>query len=187
MNKRELRQAYLQKRLALSQETRDRYSTQMITSYLETIAGRSIRYVHIYLPIIERGEFDTFRLMDSVSGIYPNVTFVIPKSNFKDHSLRHYLVNERLKLSKTRYGLTEPVSGEEADLKLIDEVIVPLLCVDRKGYRLGYGAGFYDRFLAGIDIKIRKIGFSFFKPLDYLPVEPHDLPLDHVIFPEDPA
>ena len=63
-----------------------------------------------------------------------------------------------------------------------DLVIMPLLGFDRAGTRLGYGGGYYDRTLASLTKTPRLIGFAFAaQELDFIPREPHDIPLDAVI------
>jgi 5-formyltetrahydrofolate cyclo-ligase len=63
--------------------------------------------------------------------------------------------------------------------------VTPLLVADHQGHRLGYGGGFYDRYLSNPDIKALKAGLSFFEPIDEIPKsEPHDIPLDVLITPE---
>ena len=64
-------------------------------------------------------------------------------------------------------------------------VFVPLLAFDQKGHRVGYGKGFYDRFLKQCQNNTLKIGLSFFEPLDsLLKAQPHDINLDAVVTPQ---
>jgi 5-formyltetrahydrofolate cyclo-ligase len=66
----------------------------------------------------------------------------------------------------------------------VQVVLVPLLAYDGKGNRLGFGKGHYDTFLGSLPHSVIKIGLSFFPPEDTLPVEPHDIPLNYCITPE---
>ena len=50
-------------------------------------------------------------------------------------------------LKKNQYGILEPINEPIKNLSILDLIIIPALCADKKGYRLGYGKGFYDRFL----------------------------------------
>src|SRR5690606_18196138 len=82
------------------------------------------------------------------------------------------------------YGIPVPTVTHAADESLIQLVIVPLLAYDLKGQRLGYGMGFYDKFLSRLSKEVVKAGLSFFPPEDKIPSEPHDVPLDLCINPE---
>jgi 5-formyltetrahydrofolate cyclo-ligase len=57
-------------------------------------------------------------------------------------------------------------------------ILIPLLAYDTRGYRLGYGKGYYDKYLSEMDPQVLKVGLSFFEPVDRIPEEPHDIPLD---------
>ena len=63
-------------------------------------------------------------------------------------------------------------------------VLVPLLGFDERGHRVGYGKGFYDRFLAECNPKIQKIGLSLFEPVAQIDdTSDFDIPLDACITP----
>ncbi len=67
----------------------------------------------------------------------------------------------------------------------IDWVLVPLLAFDRRGHRVGYGKGFYDRFLAGCRSDARKIGLSLFAPVVAIDdIGSQDVALDAVVTPD---
>ena len=86
-------------------------------------------------------------------------------------------------LAPRSFGVHEP--GEDAEILVPDVLLVPMLAFDRQGGRLGYGAGHYDRTLAGLraaNPAIRAIGVAFAaQQVDELPTEPHDQPLDDVL------
>ena len=74
---------------------------------------------------------------------------------------------------------------ELIDEKEIDLVLVPLLCFDKKGFRVGYGKGFYDRFLSKCRSDVLKIGLSYFKPVEKIEdVRDFDVALDYCITPK---
>lgn len=64
-------------------------------------------------------------------------------------------------------------------------VLVPLLAYDKNGHRVGYGGGFYDKFLAECKTGCKKVGLSFFPPLDFLlPSEAYDITIDCIVTPD---
>lgn len=81
------------------------------------------------------------------------------------------------------YGIPEPKDGLQAvEPTRIDVVIVPALAYDRRGYRLGYGGGYYDRFLPTLSAQAVKVGVQYdLLVWDALPVGPHDVSVDWVI------
>jgi 5-formyltetrahydrofolate cyclo-ligase len=87
-------------------------------------------------------------------------------------------------LRETKWGIKEPVDGKEINAELIDLVIVPLLVFDKFGHRVGYGKGFYDRFLSKCRRDTIKIGLSLFPQVDEIDdVNRYDVKLDYGIVP----
>ena len=80
-------------------------------------------------------------------------------------------------------GFREPVSGRVVPLGFIDMVIIPGLAFDRRGYRVGRGRGFYDRFLSQKDFRGVRAALCFHEQLleEDLPSEAHDIPMDLII------
>ena len=85
------------------------------------------------------------------------------------------------KLKKGAYGILEPEAGEEMRC---DVALVPMLAVDKEGYRLGYGGGYYDKFFA-THPHIFKVGIAYEgQRVETLPHEATDIPLDALITEE---
>ena len=102
----------------------------------------------------------------------------------RDNELEHYLLTDQTPLKENRRGIPEPVSGIKIKPEQIDIVFVPLLIFDLKGHRVGYGQGYYDRFLAQCGAKTVKVGLSFFDPVPEIKdVNAYDVPLDHCLTP----
>lgn len=96
-------------------------------------------------------------------------------------SFRRYRSVEHLR--PYRWGIMEPVGPEiEAAAEVI---LVPCLGITRRGARLGHGGGYYDRFLAGVG------GATTISPVlgeqlvEFVPLDPHDLPIDVVVSPNE--
>ncbi len=154
---------------------------------ISTIDWSKYQYVHLFLPIKENKEVDTFELLSFFKQYYPQLKIVVPRSDFENRSMQHILFDhEYTILQKNKYHIPEPVYGRAIDERLIDLVFVPLLAVDRQGNRIGYGGGFYDRFLAKCRTDCQKIGLSLFpvSETDFL-TEVFDVKLDACITPED--
>lgn len=89
------------------------------------------------------------------------------------------LCNNLDKVVTKKNGFREPV--EISQLTDVDVMIVPALAFDKEGFRIGYGAGFYDRVLKKIKTKYR-VGFAYeFQIIDKIPSDYYDEPVDVVI------
>ena len=185
MNKQELRIKALAKRKALS-KTEFWELNQKILERIKEFDWSGLNYVHLFLPIIEQNEADTFELILFLKTTYPDLKIVLPKTDFLNSSLQNILYeHQHTILIKNKYQIPEPHFGEIITANLIDAVIVPLLTFDVHGNRIGYGGGFYDRFLSQCKPNILKIGLSFFPP-ESAPIaaENFDIKLTHCITPE---
>lgn len=90
-----------------------------------------------------------------------------------------YCVGEKLK--KSKFNILEPCSSP-IDVGVLDLVIVPALMVDKQGFRLGYGGGYYDRFLTNIAEHCKTIcAISSELLIDELPKDEFDIPVDIII------
>jgi len=140
-------------------------------------------YYHIFLPISAQNEVDTEFILHVLQGKDKHV--VVSKSNFEDNTMSHYLLTDQTKLVVNEWGIPEP---NEKSIPIaessIEVVFVPLLAYDKKGSRVGYGKGFYDRFLKGSKPKLT-IGLSFFRPeVNEIETDVHDIPLNICVYPE---
>lgn len=115
----------------------------------------------------------------------PSVRVVAPRCFPAGNELSHHLLDEHTALENNRWGIPEPVGSQEQPVSDIDWVLVPLLAFDRRGHRVGYGKGFYDRFLAKCRSDTHKIGLSLFPPEEAIDdVAEQDVSLDAVVTPD---
>jgi len=137
---------------------------------------------HLFLSLEDQNEVDTTPILNLLQGKDKEV--VVPKIANAEQ-LQHFLITDQTRFQKNALGIPEPVSGIEIEASKIDVVFVPLLAFDDKGHRVGYGKGYYDRFLTTCRPDCIKIGLSFFeKEQDSFIIEPTDIPLDYCVTPE---
>ena len=185
MNKAALRIAYKKKRQQLSNTEIQELSEQIAHRLIDLIAQAN-PIIHLFLPIKRFNEIDTFLVREIIDQQIPGCNWIISKSNFSDGSLEHFQFDQYTKIKESSFGIPEPLNGEPADLSKVTTVLVPLLAFDKHGNRLGYGKGFYDRFLSECPETCIKIGLSFFEPVEQvLPVDTWDIPLDICITPQE--
>ena len=97
----------------------------------------------------------------------------------------HILINTQTRFVENRFKILEPDSTKEILPSEIDVVFIPLLCFDKHGNRVGYGGGYYDRFLTKTSRSCLKIGLSFFEPVDFIEgISKTDITLDMCVTPE---
>jgi 5-formyltetrahydrofolate cyclo-ligase len=98
--------------------------------------------------------------------------------------MTHFLLTDNTQIKKNEYNIPEPVDGLEVPATKIDVVFVPLLTFDKKGHRVGYGKGFYDKFLSECKPETIKIGLSFFEPEELISdILDSDVILDYGVTP----
>ena len=183
MNKADLRNAFLAERSDLSPsqiQSRNLLISQRLIDYVD---WESLAVVHLYLPIVQNNEVDTFPLIQFLRKDRGNIRMVIPKVE-PDNKLAHYFLSRSTKLVPNVWGIPEPVDATPADIADIDLVIVPMVIFDKQGHRIGYGKGYYDRFLADCSATTRKVGLCYFDPVETIAIEPTDIPLDAVVTPD---
>lgn len=181
MTKKELRLKYQALRDALTTEQIDELSLELANQSLQLPIWSHTNY-HIFLSIIEKKEINTEYLLHILSGKDKNI--LLSKSNFSDESLTHYLLTDNTRIEKNAYNIPEPTGGIAVPDQQVDVVFIPLLAFDKTGQRVGYGKGFYDRFLELCRPDVVKVGLSLFDPEDTVSdVLKTDIPLDFCITP----
>jgi 5-formyltetrahydrofolate cyclo-ligase len=182
MNKKELRTKYKAFRQLLSEEEIDEKSLIIANNTLKLPVWGKI-YFHVFLPIAEQKEVNTEFLLHLLSG--KDKEIVVSKSNFETRYMTHYLLTDNTKIRKNEYNIPESVNGLEIPVNKIEVIFVPLLAFDKTGHRVGYGKGFYDKFLSGCNPESIKIGLSFFEAEAMISdVFENDIRLDYCVTPK---
>ena len=181
MNKKELRAKYKSLRQQLTFDEIMNESL-LIANHCIDLPIWDKTYFHLFLPIEKQKEINTEFILQILAGRDKEI--VISKSNFEDLSMTHYLLTDNTKIKVNTYGIPEPEDGIEVPTSKIDVVFVPLLAYDKKGNRVGYGKGFYDKFLGECKAETIKIGLSYFDPEEFIDnLLDTDIKLDYCITP----
>lgn len=182
MTKSELRKKY--------KTLRDDLSTDQVDDLSLSIANQLLKldiwhftFFHIFLSIEEKKEINTDYILNILSGKDKNI--VISKSSFSTGLMTYFLLTDNTVIKKNSFNIPEPIDGIEIAPKKLEVVFVPLLAFDKQGNRVGYGKGFYDRFLSECKHKTIKIGLSFFEAeTDLINHSEKDIKLDYCITPK---
>lgn len=180
-NKRELRIKYKELRKAFSDETIEEMSLTVANNVLKLPIWEK-NYFHIFLSIEEHKEVNTEYILHLLSG--KDKEIIISKSDFETRSMTHILLTDNTRIKKNEYNIPEPIDGIEVPSSKIEVVFVPLLAFDKTGHRVGYGKGFYDKFLSECNENTIKIGLSLFEPEELIAdVFESDIKLDYCVTP----
>jgi 5-formyltetrahydrofolate cyclo-ligase len=182
MLKSEIRALFKEKRKGLSLLELNSKSHQ-ITNLIRNQFDFKNKVVSIFLPIEKQKEFDSYPLLEELidQGAKP----IVSKSSFEDYSLTLYRYENVSQLEINPFGIPEPKYGEIIPESLLNIVFVPLLAIDIKGNRVGYGKGFYDKLLAKCSTECLFIGISLFDEfVEIDDINPFDIPLHCCFTPE---
>ena len=184
MTKQVLRAMYKEKRAALSERDRNRLNDLLLIQFQELHIAADVTVLMNFWPMEARGEVNSFLMADYLALRIPGLQIAYPVTDPSNFTLTAFIVNDESNFTVNQYGIAEPVNGIEIEPAAIDMVFVPLLAFDLQGNRVGYGKGFYDRFLRSCKPGITKIGFSYFEPVHAIDDISHfDVPLTTGICP----
>jgi len=178
--KAELRKYYIAKREQLSPAKRrekSRHISQRVLNQSVFTDARTVGFYCAFGSEVETREMMKTALSRGKKIFLPTINPKYKTMTFSAHD------GELDSLACNFYGILEP-QGPPQDSNCLDLIIVPGLAFDKYGRRLGYGAGYYDRFLKKVDAK--SIGIVFSEQLHTsLPVNKYDVPVDIVITDKD--
>lgn len=187
MTKEQLRRRMLGLRRALPPDEVKRRSEAVLSHLLSHPIYRNSRTVHTYVSLED--EVDTWPLISGA--LEDGKRVVVPVVS--DDDMLHCEVGPTSEFVRGRFGLWEPKRRREVEVEELDLVVVPGVAFDRRGYRLGFGRGYYDRFLSRASAP--KVGLAFdFQVVPRIPDDPHDQRVDYLateegifrIFKEEP-
>ena len=182
MKKQELRALYKQKRKDLT-EIQIKDLQENIYQQIYNLDLSTVKNVHLFLSMPKFKEIDTAPLITWFRN--KNKRIVVSKCNFKDNTLSHFFLEENTVISLNKFGVLEPVAAELVEENKLDLIFIPMLISDDKKFRVGYGKGFYDRFLSNCRKDAKFIGLNFFSPIKAIEDKNEfDIPLHQVIYPK---
>jgi 5-formyltetrahydrofolate cyclo-ligase len=183
MFKQEARKVFMQKRRQLSATELKAFSN-MINKNFKSFIPEQVKAVHVYLPIESKNEVDTWPLIKDLWAKEKRVA--VPVVDTNKQKIISCELTSTTKLLENYWKVPEPVVRKKFDENLLDMVLIPLLAIDSMGFRVGYGKGFYDRFLKTLNDKVLKIGLSYFQPIDRISDIDHwDIAMDYCITPSE--
>jgi 5-formyltetrahydrofolate cyclo-ligase len=182
MLKADIRKLYQLKRLKLKDNDLQKFSDQISGRFLQFLPSY-VREVHVYLPIEKKREVNTWPIIRQLW--QRGLRTVVPSMEEGSNQLRQSILTPDSVLKNNRYDVPQPETAQVPDGLAVDLVIVPMLACDKRGFRVGYGKGYYDRFLGSLGEKPLKVGLSCFEPIDLIAdIDHFDIPLHHCVLPD---
>lgn len=161
--------------LATQENKKNNIENEMLSRLVETSQWQQANVIATTYPM--NHEFDTKKLMKKA--FEEGKTIVIPKTKALGE-MDFYMYDDSVELELTKFGVYEPVGSELYEKENIDLMMVPGVGFTKEGKRIGYGGGFYDRYLTGFNGDTISLVFKE-QLLDELETEPHDKMVDTLI------
>ena len=182
MKKSQIRKSITEQRSQISFAELQALSLKLLEQF-KSLDLSNVINLHIFLPIAEKKEPDTFLFIDWLQENHPEINIIVPRADFETSLMTHHVYPGRSGLSKNLFNILEP-SGDHLHQGEVDLVLIPMLAFDLKGFRVGYGKGFYDRFLQGITTL--KVGLCLYPPIEAIEdITAHDVKLDLCLTPNE--
>lgn len=177
-NKKQLRKRVLSMRNSLDKDNKNSFDREIFNKLvLSELYNKSM---NIFIYISFGSEVETkdiiMKALDDGKKVY------VPKINGENNEMKAINIESLEGLVENSFGILEPISDVEISKEKIDLIIVPGAVFDKEGNRIGYGGGYYDRYLEAIKDKKNKIALVYdFQIVDYIPSEVHDIKVDYII------
>ena len=169
----------------MSESDRIEMSMQICKRFFSGFEIRKARFFHLYIAMEDAGEVHTSFIFDELWKNHLLAKTAAPRINTEKNELEHLPVDRDTRFVSNKWGVSEPGGNDLVSEDTFDYVIVTLLCFDDRGHRVGYGKGYYDRFLAKCRPDCRKIGVSYFEPIGEISdIHEQDVKLDFCITPQ---
>ena len=176
--KNKYRHSALQQRKSLSDQEHLALSQTIQENFLQSISLSGIKNIALYMPASNEVSLD---LLNKEASIYNKISIPVVKP---DKQLQFIKPKTDCEFALNQFNILEPTEGIEVEVNSHDLIIVPSVGVDKNGFRLGYGGGYYDRAFADHQSSLKKpllIGLLFsFQKIDDAFGESHDMKFDHV-------
>ena len=174
LDKNEIRLSMKKKRLSLDEKTFLSYSQSIINQLIQHPSYQESTIIGIYVST--NNEVNTLSLIEET---LKTKRVCVPK--VYKNKMDFYEIHSLNDLKEGHFHILEPTTQLLIKPNQIDLMIVPMLAFDSNNHRVGYGKGYYDRYLS-CEFNGYKIGLAFsFQQVSYIPIDQFDLPLDEII------
>ena len=180
--KAKIRREIIRRRKLLSGRQYRMRSDGILAHTTRLIEDSGVGCLHSYLPITQNKEPNTLGIIDYC--LDKGVRVLTTRTNLETMEMRHYQLERSTLLAFNELRIPEPFGGVSVHPDQADMILVPLVAVDKKGNRIGYGKGYYDRLLASLPERVIRVGLCVSSLFDFLPFEQdYDMRMDLCVTP----
>ncbi len=184
MTKTQLRVLYKNKRNTISDIEKLKLDDLLLIQFQQFDLS-SIQSLFSYWPIEHHSEPNVDLMTRYLRIMIPEIQIAYPVINRAELTMKAILTDENTDFKNNDLGIYEPIGETVIEPKNLDLIFIPLLAFDQLGYRVGYGKGYYDRYLTYCKKETVKIGFSYFEPIAKISdTNQFDVPLNYCITPQ---
>ncbi len=184
MKKKEARKLYNQKRKNINYSDKLKWDDLILINF-QTIDISFLNAVFSFYPMEERNEVNAFLITDYLHFRNLNLQIAYPKMDTKEPNMEAIACKADTVFEANAINILEPLENDVIPPEDLDLVIVPMLVCDVRGNRVGYGKGYYDRYLNRCNSDCIKVGLSYFEPIDAVEdADEFDVALDFCITPQ---
>ncbi|MDW8300882.1 MAG: 5-formyltetrahydrofolate cyclo-ligase [Bacteroidia bacterium] len=175
-----LRKEKIAWRNALEPHKVKEYSHQIIRNVLNFFDIRPTHYIHLFFSIVQKNEVQTMPLFEKLTQIVPVEHCFTSFIDYATNTLHHTQISKECTWQTDRYGIPVPHPLIPVPNPKLDLIFVPLVAFNTNNHRIGYGKGYYDKFLKEYP-QATTIGLAFEgQKADFEP-EKHDIPLKYIV------
>lgn len=177
--KKDFRKYVIERRDSLTIDVKNQYDDEIIAKL--TASDEYICAETIFVFVSFGSEADTHRFIEKA--LKAGKTICVPKIRTKEQGIEVFKIDSLSDLCPGYYGILEPAEGcQPVASDSIDLILMPGVAFDRNGGRIGYGAGYYDRYLAKMTKMVSKIALCYnFQLFKNVPIDEFDIRIDGVI------
>jgi 5-formyltetrahydrofolate cyclo-ligase len=182
-SKQEIRKKILDHREAIDVNIRKQWDEGIFNNFINSECYKKANTIFAFVSF--KSEANTHKIIKHA--IKDGKTICVPRIESKQKGIEIFKIDGFDQFKKGYFGILEPnESCSVVEKKNIDLILMPGVAFDRQGGRVGYGAGFYDRFLSDINNKVNKIAVAYhFQVLTNIPMDEHDVRIDGIITEEE--
>ncbi|UAY50650.1 5-formyltetrahydrofolate cyclo-ligase [Ferruginibacter albus] len=185
MIKQQLRNIYNEKRTAITHSQKEKLDDLLLIQF-QKLELPLLHSLMSFWPMAGRNEINTHIITDFIFFRNPGMQLTYPVTDFSTVEMKAIIADDDTVFQENKYGIAEPTTGIELQANEIEAILLPMLVFDKNGYRVGYGRGFYDRFLAKCASDILKIGLCYFEPIEKIEdINEFDIKMDLCVTPEN--
>lgn len=184
MLKKEARKLFKEKREGVSGSHKLKFDDLILIQF-QKLDLPFIDNVMSFYSMEDKVEVNSFIITEYLLFKNPSLQLAYPRMIEGEINLEAVICNADSAFAENEFGISEPIGNDIISPSELEVVLVPLLAIDIHGNRVGYGKGYYDRFLKQCNEHCIKIGLSYFEPIDSIDdANEFDVPLDLCITPE---